>query len=81
MFAAFVDQEILGTGETADDAVLDARERDAPGGLLVTEMTQRLSWAVQASGLEHVSGYLLLDGRLGALEEWAGQWDDDDKEW
>ena len=80
MFAAFVDQAILGTGETAPDAVLDAQDRDAAGGLLVAEMTQRLSWAVQASGLEQVSGYRLLDGRLGALEEWAGRWNDEDKE-
>ena len=80
MFAAFDDQRIWGAGETAEDALSDAEDRtDAPEGLRTAEMTLRLALTVEACGAERVSFYRLEDGRLGALEEWASQWDDGDE--
>jgi hypothetical protein len=79
MFAAFEDRRIWGAGQTAEDALSDAEDRtDAPEDLRTAEMTPRLAWTVEAWGVEKVSFYLLEDGRLGAVEEWASQWDDDD---
>jgi hypothetical protein len=78
VFAAFDDQRIWGAGETAEDALSDAEDRaDAPGDLRTAEMTPRLAWTVEATGIASVAVYLLQDGRLGALEEWASQWDDE----